>query len=101
MHLSKVQRSISRRNGFLEFATGVELRKGEQFPISDRESMELTGFLSGEAAMVCTGVQGRVSPSISLQNGFADFARGVSVFGQVESPTKERTKNGLIDSESL
>ena len=68
MFLSKVQRLLSRRNGF----SGVELCRGEKFPTSDRELRELAGFLSGVEAIVHSGFQERMDSLISLRNGFAD-----------------------------
>ena len=54
----------------------------------------------GVEVFVCCGVEELEQSSISLRNGFTDVARGVSLFGKVESPTSDRTKNGLSGSES-
>ena len=98
--LTKGQRSSSLRKGFLEFESGVELTGGVKLPVSDRGKKGLAGLLSCRAAVGCSDhdVLERVQSSFSLRNGFADFARGVSLAASVESPISDRTKNGLSAS---
>ena len=96
----KLQRSLSRQNGFLDFTNGLELSRGKLFPNTEGDLRELVGSVSGVKAVVRSGVKKRVQSSISFRNGSADVARGVSLFGKVESPTSDRTKNGMTGSQS-
>ena len=96
----KVQRLLSRQNGFLDFTNGLELPGGKIFPNSEGVLRELVGSVSGVKAVIRSGFRERVQSSISFRNGSADVARGVSLFVKVESPTSDRTKNGMTGSQS-
>ena len=84
----------------MDFTSGVELPRGKTFLAFDRGLRKLVGFESGVEAVVRSDVRERMQSSISFRDGFADVARGVSVFGKVESTTSDRTINGLTCSES-